>query len=171
MKTLFCIVIFVFCFRLYPQKGTMDFNKHVLVQQLKQAHSDQDWFVPLKTATRGLTQEQAQWKEHAETHSITELISHLTFWNERTLIAFKGETLPDFNDDNETTFTVFSTADWSTTLRKLDSLHTELELAITNASDEKVREWNSDILGLTSHTAYHTGQIVYIRKLNNWWAQ
>ena len=42
-------------------------------------------------------------------------------------------------------------------------------LGLENATDEQISEWNVEIANMTAHTAYHTGQIMYIRKRNGWW--
>jgi len=43
------------------------------------------------------------------------------------------------------------------------------ENAVENASDEQLNEWSFSVANISSHNAYHTGQIIYIRKKNNWW--
>jgi len=125
--------------------------------------------VPLNFAIQGLTSEQANWKDSTDNHSICQLVSHLTFWNERILIAFQGNTPPDFNDNNDETFLKYCNIDWKVSVSKLDSVQTEWENAVKNASEEQLQEWSSSITNISSHNAYHIGQIVYIRKKNNWW--
>lgn len=43
------------------------------------------------------------------------------------------------------------------------------ETAIRNADDAKLRSWASALAHINTHTAYHTGQILYIRKLKGIW--
>ena len=143
--------------------------KQLLLEQLRNSHSEKDWYVPLTFAVDSLTSEQAHWKDSTENHSICQLVSHLTFWNERVLIAFNGDTPPDFNDNNEETFTSFCNNDWEVSVQKLDSILTEWETAVDNASDAQLKKWSSSVANVSSHNAYHTGQIIYIRKKNNWW--
>ena len=33
-----------------------------------------------------------------------------------------------------------------------------------------IKEWSSSVANISTHNAYHTGQIVYIRKRNGWWS-
>ena len=141
----------------------------LLLEQLRNSHTDKDWYVPLNFALQGLTAEQANWKDSTENHSICQLVSHLTFWNERILIAFQGNTPPDFNDNNDETFLNYCNTDWEATVSKLDSLQTAWEKAVENASEKQLKEWSSSVANISSHNAYHTGQIIYIRKKNNWW--
>ncbi|SMG15019.1 DinB family protein [Arenibacter troitsensis] len=143
----------------------------LLVQQLKNTHSNQEWFVPTKTAIEGLTHEQSNWKDSTENHSIGELVSHLIFWNEVNLKAFKGEKLPEFNNDDKETFNKSNAGDWKIAYRRLDSIQTEWERLTERATDKQIKEWSSEIANMISHTAYHTGQIIYIRKKNGWWSK
>lgn len=143
--------------------------KSLLIEQLENTHTNQEWFVPTKRAIAGLSPEQSKWKDSSENHSISELVSHLIFWNEMNLRAFKGEKVPEFNDENEQTFRNTYGQDWQKAIEKLDSVQTEWEKLTQAASDEKIKEWSTEIANMASHTAYHTGQIIYIRKRNGWW--
>ena len=117
----------------------------------------------------GVTAEQSNWRDNSENHSIGQLVSHLIFWNERVLNAFDGNTLPDFNDDNNITFNQYEVEKWPLAIKKLDSIQTVWEQKVLSASDEQLKEWSSNIANVCSHNAYHTGQIIYIRKRNGWW--
>lgn len=143
--------------------------KSILVDLLKNAHSEQHWFVPTMTALDGLTANQSNWRDSTENHSIGELVSHLVFWNEINLRAFNGEDMTGLEVDNETTFKVHTEKEWQSLIRKLDSIQTEWEPLILNATDEQLTEWSKEIANIQAHNAYHIGQIVYIRKRNGWW--
>ena len=145
--------------------------KSLLVQQLKNSHTDQNWFVPTKIAIEGLTSEQTNWKDSTGNHSIGELVSHLTFWNEMNLKAFKGEDMSDFKVNNETTFKKYTDVEWKNLMLKLDSIQTEWERVTENATDEQLTEWSTEIVNMAAHNAYHTGQIIYIRKQHGWWGK
>jgi hypothetical protein len=43
------------------------------------------------------------------------------------------------------------------------------ENAIKTADEAKLRQWASVIGHINTHTAYHTGQILYVRKLQGVW--
>jgi len=143
--------------------------RNLLLEQLKHTHNKEDWFAPINMALEGVTAEQSIWRDNSENHSIGQLVSHLIFWNERVLNAFEGNTLPDFNDDNNTTFKQFEGEQWPLAIRKLDSIQTEWEQKVIAATEEQLNEWSSIIANVCSHNAYHTGQIIYIRKRNGWW--
>ena len=159
------LVLFFNC----SEKEKISELKPLLTEQLKYSHTDENWFVPTKIAITGLTAEQSNWKDSTENHSIGELVSHLTFWNEMYLKGLNGEDFSDFDMDNEITFKIYSEEEWKNVVSKLDSIHTELEQMTTKASEKQLSERASDVLTMTAHNAYHTGQIIYIRKRNGWW--
>ena len=115
--------------------------------------------------------EQSNWKDSKDNHSIGEIVSHLIFYNELMLKVFKGENYTDINDDeeNKETFKLYKGKDWQNAVVKLDSLQAEWENIAENATDEQIAEWNVEIANISAHTAYHLGQIIYIRKQNGWW--
>ena len=43
------------------------------------------------------------------------------------------------------------------------------ETAIRTADDAKLRAWASVLDHINTHTAYHTGQILYVLKLHGIW--
>ena len=46
---------------------------------------------------------------------------------------------------------------------------TDWEKAIEAAEDQKLQSWYSTIAHISAHNAYHTGQILYIRKQQGSW--
>ena len=143
--------------------------KSVLVQQLKTTHDKQDWFVPIRVALEGVTAEQATWKDNSGNHSIGQLANHLLFWNERLLTKFKGGKEAPFSGNNEETFNSFTKEQWTETVKKLNAILTELEQVVQNA-DEAFLKSNADtIANISTHNAYHTGQIIVVRRLQGSW--
>lgn len=160
--------ILILCFACTQNENKPEL-KPLLSQQLKYSYTDENWFVPAKMAFDGLSPEQVNWKDSTESHSIGELVSHLTFWNELQLRAFKGEDFSNFKIDNDTTFKIYTAQEWDLVVGKLDSVQTALEQLTANASDKELAKLANDLLSLASHNAYHAGQILYIRKRNGWW--
>ena len=144
--------------------------KMILLEQLRNTHTNEDWYMPLKDATAGLTAQQANWKDNTDNHSIGQLVSHLCYYNERVLSAFEDNKMPDFAGENERTFRELSDEHWEQAVKKLDSIQTQWYQLVEKATNEQIAEWGSTIANLCSHTAYHTGQIIYIRKRNGWWS-
>lgn len=142
--------------------------KSVLLEQLKTTHNQEDWFVPVKIAIEGLTPEQAAWKDVNENHSIIQLVNHLIFWNQQQLAKFKGEKPAEVND-NKQTFTGLDKATWETSVKQIDDVMLAWEKAIEEADDAKLAKWYGTIGRISTHNAYHTGQIIYIRKMKGNW--
>jgi len=168
MKTIFGIGLLVLVSGCSGNQENAEL-KSLLLQQLKNTHADKNWFVPINPSVEGLTVLQANWKDSTGNHSIGELVSHLIFWNERNLISFQGNTPPDFSGDNKATFKTLNEKEWALSVKKIDSVQTLLERTVEKATEQEVREWSSTIVNICAHNAYHTGQIIYIRKQNGWW--
>jgi len=153
----------------FSQNTTAPTLKSVLLEQLKTTHNNEDWFVPVNISIEGLTAEQASWKDASSNHSIAQLVNHLIFWNSQQLAKFKGEKGPAFSGDNKETFTGVDKTAWEASIKKIDSVLTEWEVAIQSAPEDKLQKWYSTIAHIGTHNAYHTGQIIYIRKMRGDW--
>lgn len=151
------------------QFATAQSLKSVLVEQLKTTHDKQNWFVPVNVALSGITAEQAVWKDGSGNHSIGQLANHLLFWNERQLVEFKGQKPSTFSGNNEETFNAFDKVQWEQTVKKLNDVLSELEKIVEHADDASLKKWAETIANISAHNAYHTGQIVFIRKLQGSW--
>jgi hypothetical protein len=143
--------------------------KEPLLHQLKTTHTEKEWFVPVKTALEGVTAEQAQWRDSSGNHSIGQLAFHLLFWNKRQLAKFNGQPEGDFSGNNEETFTEFDQVKWEQVVTGLDSVLTAFEKSIETADEAKLKDWYATIANISAHNAYHTGQIVFVRKLQKSW--
>ncbi|MBP2832392.1 DinB family protein [Aquimarina sp. U1-2] len=172
MKYILIGLLLILTFESCAKKENHADMRLFLVEQLKNTHTQQDWFVPTNKALEGLTFEQANVKDSTDNHSISEIVSHILYWNEINLRAFKEEEVDDnITNDNQNaeTFKISSGKDWSKTVQKLDSIQTEWELAVEKTSDQQIYLWQHEIADIAAHNAYHTGQIIYIRKKNGWW--
>ena len=143
--------------------------KSVLLRQLKTTHSQKEWFVPANIAVEGLTAKQAMWKDGSGNHSAGQLAYHLVFWNERLLKQFNNEPTEKFSGDNNETFDKFNDKQWSEVVKKLDDVLLAWEQAIKNADEQKLSDWQENIANMSTHNAYHTGQIIFLRKLQGSW--
>ena len=143
--------------------------KSILLQQFENTWNQQDWFVPVSKAVEGLSAQQAMWKPSDSSHSIGQLAYHLLFWNRQELDKFYGRKPAAFDGNNDETFTAFTEASWASTVDQLNQVMRDWEAAIRNADDAKLQAWYDIIAHISTHNAYHTGQILYIRKLaGNW---
>jgi hypothetical protein len=152
--------------------------RSILLAQLRSTHNKAEWFVPVNTAIAGLTPEQARWVPTSEggksnpapaDHSVGMLAYHLLFWNSEQLAKFKGEKGAPIPGDNTETFNKFDATNWPATVAQLDTVLTEIEHVVETASDAQLAKWAPDIAHIGTHNAYHTGQIIYVRKLQGSW--
>ncbi len=143
--------------------------RSILLEQLKTTHDVKDWFVPPTIAVAGLTADQANWKDSSENHSIAQLTTHLIFWNKQILDKFTGVKPDAFSGNNKETFSPVTPESWAATVKTLDSVLTALEDVVKNADEKKLAMIASTVAHVGTHNAYHTGQIIYIRKMKGWW--
>ncbi|HTH56228.1 MAG TPA: DinB family protein [Cyclobacteriaceae bacterium] len=143
--------------------------KTILLRELRTTHNQKEWFVPAKVALEGLTAKQAMWKDGSGNHSAGQLAYHLAFWNERLLKRFNNEQIVDFTGGNNETFDKFDEKQWSDVVKKLDDVIVAWETAIRNSNEQKLSDWQESITNMCTHNAYHTGQIIFLRKLQGSW--
>lgn len=167
MKNIFAFVLVVTC-SVTTAFGQSE-KQNPLVDQLQNTHNVKNWFVPVNVALEGLTAEQAKWTDGSGNHSAGQLAFHLYFWNERMLRNFKGENVGDFHGSNDDTFNNFDSKQWEEVVKNLDKVLTEIESIVSNASEAQLKEWAPVIANISAHNAYHTGQIVFVRKLQKTW--
>jgi hypothetical protein len=149
-----------------PQPATL---RNLLLHELHTTHNEADWFVPIRVAVEGLTAEQASWQPPSGGHTAGQLTYHLLFWNRRNLANFKGEKLDKFGGDNDETFVKFDAKQWSDTVKQLNQVMTDLEKLVESADEKQLEKWATTIGNICTHNAYHVGQIVYVRKLQESW--
>jgi uncharacterized damage-inducible protein DinB len=151
--------------------------RSVLLSQLQSTHNKAEWFVPVNAAVAGLTAEQAKWvptnaagKVDANaSHSSGMLAYHLLFWNRNALAGMKGEKTAPTPSNNDETFNDFDAANWAKTVRDLDAVLTSIEEVVEHADEAKLEKIAPTISHISTHNAYHTGQILYVRKLQGSW--
>jgi uncharacterized damage-inducible protein DinB len=151
--------------------------KEVLLYQLKAACNQADWFVPLKTAIEGITPPQAAAKHNPQNNSIEEIVHHLIYWNELYLDRFKDPGFSFSEISNDETFKNSLGLTWEEARKKINHVFDEWINCISDSEDamlnstipNKGKTWAVMISNLISHTAYHTGQIITLRKEHNCW--
>ena len=143
--------------------------KSVLLQQLRDTHTNSNWFVCAKVAVAGVTPEQANWTDGKGNHSVGQLAYHIWFWNKRNLDQMNGVKVEKFSGNNDETFTKFDAKSWSETVQQLDGVLTELEKVVENADEAKLQKIAPTIANISAHNAYHIGEIVMVRKEQGSW--
>jgi len=174
MQRTLAIILF-FCFTAFgtlanaqqpAQPATL---RSLLLHELRTTHNQADWFAPISVALDGLTPEQANWQPPNGGHSAGQLAYHLLFWNRRSLNNFRGIKNDKFTGENTETFDKFDSKQWTDTVKQLDEVMTDLEKLVESADDQQLAKWAPTIGNICTHNAYHTGQIVYVRKLQGSW--
>jgi uncharacterized damage-inducible protein DinB len=143
--------------------------RSILLEQLRTTHKIQDWFVPPSLAVAGVTAEQATWTDKSGNHSIGQLTNHILFWDSRELTKFKGEPPSKYNGNNDETFNSFDAKSWASTIEQLDKVLNDIEKFVETCDDATLQKYASEIAHIGTHNAYHTGQILYIRKQQGIW--
>lgn len=140
-----------------------------LLETLRTTHNQKDWFVPVMIALDGVTAEQANWTDKSGNHSVGQLAYHLLFWNKSQLDRLQGRKPAAFNGDNNETFTKFDPKQWKSTVEELDHVLTELEKVVESADEDRLKRIASSVSHIGTHNAYHTGQIINVRRLQGSW--
>jgi uncharacterized damage-inducible protein DinB len=143
--------------------------RDVLLAELKSTHTSEEWFVPANIAVKGLTAEQANWSDGKGNHSVGQLTYHLLFWNRQALARLKGEKPAKFSGNNTETFDKFDAKSWNETVSGLDQVLSDLEKWVETADEAKLKEQASTFTHISTHNAYHIGQIIYVRKQQGSW--
>lgn len=169
MKTLLFSLALAFAAPAVAQQKPAATLRSVLVEQLRSTHSKSESFVCLNVAVANLSAAQANWTDGKGNHSVGQLTYHLLFWTRRDLQRFRGETPAKFDGNNDRTFTDFDPKQWDDTVRQLDRTLTEIEELTASATEAQLAEWASTLATISTHNAYHIGEIVMVRKEQGVW--
>jgi len=169
MKRVVVFVLLLLAIPVYAQDKKPTTLREVVLAELKSTHGAEEWFVPANIAVKGLTAEQASWTDGKGNHSVGQLAYHLVFWNRRNLQVLKGEKPDKFSGNNDETFDKFDTKTWNQTVQQLDQVMNELEKWVESADDAKLKENAQVFTHISTHNAYHIGQIIYVRKEQGSW--
>jgi uncharacterized damage-inducible protein DinB len=143
--------------------------REVLLSELRSTHTKAEWFVPANVAVKGLTAEQASWTDGKGNHSVGQLAYHLVFWNRQNLQRLKGEKPAVFSGNNDETFNKFDSKTWNETVQQLDEVMNQLEKWVEAADEATLKESAQVFTHISTHNAYHIGEIIYVRKEQGSW--
>lgn len=169
MKQLLAVAIFLMAVPALAQTEKTPTLRSTLLSELHSTHDKSEWFVCADVAVAGVTPEQAAWTDGKGNHSVGQLAYHLLFWNRQSLARLKGETPEKFSGNNDDTFTNFDPKNWSATVKQLDEVMTELEKWVETADEAKLEKEAQRITHISTHNAYHIGEIVMVRKEQGIW--
>lgn len=140
----------------------------------------EEWFVPLATALEGVGAAEAAWQPPGGGNTIWQTVNHLNYWNGRMLGYLTGVTQPK-GIGNDATFgepgDPANAAGWADTLELTRRVAEQRRAVLAELTDADLsRALGSGTVGeaLPSwllHDAYHTGQIVLLRKQQGSWRE
>ncbi|OKP86018.1 DltD domain-containing protein [Paenibacillus helianthi] len=151
--------------------------KEVLSNQLLANANDPSWYVTFTESVQGLSEDEALWKADEDSNSIAELVQHLLYWNQTWQTRYleaSVHAVPSVESNNLTFQLPQSTSFEQLQARLLEvllnwrRLLTEAQLA-EDVLEFPGSQWWEIVGNVTTHNAYHIGQIVFIRKLQKSW--
>lgn len=145
----------------------------LLVKVLDSTYDKESWYAPFKDAIEGLTAQQASWKPSGEaTKSIWENVNHLIYYKERLLANMEGREWKNPLDGDQTFSLTEQSGDekeWRKVVERAEIAQRNLRGILSKTSAEKFDPLEEKLLDIMLHDAYHTGQIMLIRKMQGAW--
>lgn len=142
----------------------------MLLKQRELTWDKEEWFVPLAPALDGLGPVEAAWQPPGGGNTIWETLNHLNYYNHRLLCRLTKTEFGPEKADNDATFGPKGDPEdgpgWEATRERTRRIVEGLRQALAGASDADYRETHASWV---MHDAYHTGQIVLIRKQQGSW--
>ncbi|KZZ83259.1 DinB family protein [Bacillus sp. SJS] len=152
--------------------------KALLSDQLLANANDPSWYLPFSDAVAELSEEDAFWKPNENCNSIAEIVQHLLYWNETWQTRYQKSNVhavPSIGDNNKS-FVISENENFNHLKeRLLEVLLKWQELLLEEKVESEVKgfpvpaEWWEILGNAATHNAYHIGQIIFIRKLQNSW--
>ena len=153
-----------------------------LVDQLERAHAGDAWHGSSRaTLLTDVTADEARQSPGQASHSIWQLVLHMTAWTREVTRRVQGEQAaePDIGDWPPLPPTPDERA-WRGALEALDEAHANLRTAVRALDASRLSAYVGDarhaalgtgvtyaqtINGLVQHDAYHCGQVAFAKKL------
>lgn len=138
-------------------------KKEILQNGVKQVFYDEEWYPPISEALKNLTAAQACWQpEGKASNTIWENANHLLTFKERLLSRLHQDDTFVAPQNNDDTFVQGGPND------ALQSSLTSLQEAELDQPSPSLPVWQQ-YMNILLHDAYHTGQIIQLRKLQGSW--
>lgn len=152
--------------------------KDLLSDQLLANANDESWYLPFSDSVKHLSEEEAFWKPDENCNSIAEIVQHLLYWNETWQTRYKQSdvnAVPSIGDNNKSFVIPENESFIKLKDRLLEVLLKWQELLSEEGVESEVNgfpvpaKWWQVLGNVTTHNAYHIGQIIFIRKLQRSW--
>jgi DinB superfamily len=147
----------------------------LLINVMDSTFDKESWYAPFKQAIEGITAEQASWRPTGEaTKTIWENVNHLIYYKERLLANLEGNEWTHNLDGNETFYLTKPSIDdkeWKIVVERAENVQHSLRQVLSKTTAEKLDQnsLEAKLLDIFLHDAYHTGQIILIRKMQGSW--
>lgn len=151
-----------------------------LTHRLKVAWHGAPWFGESSDVIlRGVTADEASRRIAPGTHTIWEVVMHMTAWTEAVAARVRGAGAKAPERGDWPAVTSASSADWTAALAALDAARRELLDEIENTHEEEIQihvknhstpfadtgiSRAGTVSGLIEHEAYHLGQIALLKR-------
>jgi hypothetical protein len=150
-------------------KGRID----LLLNVLDSTYEKESWYAPLKHAIEGITAEQATWRPAGEaTKTIWENVNHLIYYKERLVSNMQGIEWTN-NLDGDQTFSLTEQSnddtEWEKVVKRAEDVYNNLRQLLIKTPAKEIEQLEGKLLDIFLHDAYHTGQIIQIRKMQGSW--
>ncbi len=149
----------------------------LLLACIDDAYSGKSWHGPnLKGSIRGLSPEETAWRPGPGRHNIWELVLHAAYWKytvRRKLLGEKRGSFPLKGSNWIRRPQTLTNDAWKEDQRLLEEMHQCLRRTVASMDARILKEpagrsrypYAKIIYGVAAHDAYHTGQIVLIKRL------
>lgn len=154
-------------------------KKELLQNGVKQVFYDEEWYPPISDALKNLTAAQACWQpEGKASNTIWENVNHLLFFKERLLSRIHKDNSFVAPQNNDDTFVQGGPNDedaWQQTVKRTLQVHDALQSSLSSLQEGELDQLSPSLpiwqqyLNILLHDAYHTGQIIQLRKLQGSW--
>lgn len=147
----------------------------MLLNVLDSTFDNESWYAPFKHAIEGLTAKQACWQPFGEaTKTIWENVNHLIYYKERLAANLLGREWTRDLDGNETFNLINQSNDdkeWKKVVERAVNAQLNLRKVLSTITDEQLDQdlLEEKLLDIMLHDAYHTGQVVQLRKMQGSW--
>ncbi|NHM32035.1 DinB family protein [Bacillus sp. C11] len=146
----------------------------LLLRMLDTTFEKESWYVPFKPAIEGITADQVMWRPVGEaTKTIWENVNHLVCYKERLVANLEGREWT-FDLDGDETFNLlnkYEDKEWLAIVERAEIVQRSLRQALSKTTKEELKQnsFEEKLLDIMLHEAYHTGQIIQIRKMQGSW--
>jgi len=139
-----------------------------IINTLKHTFEKDAWHGPsVKEALAGIPADAVHIRV-GDSHSIIELVTHMTAWRNYVTEKLKGKDTFELTDEQNFPKEI----DWSIALANLEQSQHELIKALEDTPDERLQDvvpnrkfkFYTMLHGIIHHDLYHTGQIVLLKK-------